>query len=219
MPQPSLKGPEKAPESGRKAQSLVIFLHGLGSNGHDLIELAGELAPLLPDTHFLSPNAPFPYAAAGFGYQWFDLYERTETAMLAGIRQAEPILNAYIDDQLARFALTDSHLALVGFSQGTMMALHTALRRSAPCAGVLGFSGALLAPARLNEDITARPPVMLVHGDADQVVPPSALPAAVEALEVAHVPVSSHRVRGLGHGINGEALQVGAAFLKQQLTF
>lgn len=218
MPPHTLNGPEKAPISG-KATSLVIFLHGLGSNGHDLIELAEDLAPLLPHTHFLSPDAPFPYAAAGFGYEWFDLYERTESAMLAGIGRATPILNSYIDSQLARFGLKDNDLALVGFSQGTMMALHTALRRPEACAAVLGFSGALLAPQLLVNEITARPEIMLIHGDADQVVPPAALPAATNSLKALNVPVTSHLIHGMAHGINGKALHYGAAFLKQKLTF
>lgn len=213
-----LSGSEKAPKSG-KVKHLVIFLHGLGSNGQDLITLADELAPVLPDTHFLSPDAPFPCTMAGFGYEWFNLYERTEPAMLGGIRKAAPILNAYIDFQLERFSLQDKDMALVGFSQGTMMALHTALRRPIACAGVLGYSGALLAPSLLPKELASRPQIMLVHGDADQVVPPSALPAAKEALQAQNVPVTTHLIRGLAHGIDGQALRYGTAFLKQQLTF
>lgn len=218
MPHPLLTGPEKAPLSGHAPKHLVIFLHGLGSSGHDLIELAEELAPVLPDTHFLSPHAPFPFEAAGFGYEWFNLYERTEATMLAGIRRAEPLLNLYIDSQLHRLGLKDCDMALVGFSQGTMMALHTALRREHSCAGVLGYSGALLAPQLLKSELASRPEVMLIHGDADTVVPPTALPTATEALRAEHVPVTSHLLPGLAHGINNPGLHKGAMFLKKILS-
>jgi len=200
-----------------KARALVVFLHGLGADGNDLISLAPLLEPLLPDTAFVSPHAPYPCDMAPMGRQWFSLMDRDPAEMLEGVRAAAPILNAFLDAELSRLGLTDDRLAVVGFSQGTMTALHTLLRRPKACAVVVGFSGALLAPEILGEEIASRPPVLLVHGDADPVVPFAAMPAAREALDLNGVPVAAYARPGLEHGIDQEGLQLCATALVQHL--
>ena len=148
---PKLSGPSRPPASGGKPSRLVILLHGLGADGNDLIGLAPYWAPMLPEAEFLSPNAPFPCDMAPYGYQWFSSQDRNPAAVLAGVRAAAPILDAFIDEALAARGLGDGDLALVGFSQGTMMSLFVGLRRAQPAAGIVGFSGRLLAPELLSE--------------------------------------------------------------------
>lgn len=212
-----LAGPIFPPVSGAAPRKLVVLLHGLGADGRDLIGLAPHWADRLPDTAFLAPNAPNPCDMAPYGYQWFSLQDRTMARVAAGVRAAAGPLDAFLDRMLGEYGLTDADLALVGFSQGTMMALHVAMRRPNPCAAVVGYSGALVAPETLAAEIRSKPPVLLVHGAADEVVPVQALPAAVGALEAAGVPVQ-HAVRpGLGHSIDMEGLALGAAFLAEKL--
>lgn len=211
----NLDGPRQGP--AEKARALVVFLHGLGADGDDLISLAPLLAPLLPDTAFVSPHAPYPCDMAPMGRQWFSLQDRDPEVLQAGVSAAAPSLNAFLDAELARHGLSDDRLALVGFSQGTMTALHTLLRRPQPCAVIVGFSGALLKPEVLGEEIASRPPVLLVHGDADPVVPFEALAAAEQALDLNGVPVAAYRRPGLAHGIDQEGLQLCAAALVQHL--
>lgn len=212
-----LDGPRHGPAPGSKARALVVFLHGLGADGDDLISLAPMLAPLLPDTAFASPHAPYPCDMAPMGKQWFSLQDRDPDLLLAGVAGVAPSLNAFLDAELAKHGLTDDRLALVGFSQGTMTALHTALRRPRPCAVVVGFSGALIRPEVLGEEIVSRPPVLLVHGEADPVVPFEAMPMAEEAMQLNGVPVAAYARPGLQHGIDQEGLQLCAAALVQHL--
>lgn len=212
-----LEGPRHGPAAGEKARALVVFLHGLGADGHDLISLAPLMESLLPGTAFVAPHAPDACDMAPMGRQWFSLQDRDPDLLLAGVAAAAPCLDAFLDAELARHGLTDDRLALVGFSQGTMTALHTALRRPKPCAVVVGFSGALLKPEVLATEIRSRPPVLLIHGDADPVVPFGALAQAEAALRENDVPVSARRRPGLGHGIDQEGLQLCAAALVQQL--
>ncbi len=211
----SLSGPTHPPAAGGKPRQLVVLLHGLGADGNDLIGLAPYWSPLLPEAEFVAPDAPFPCDMGPFGRQWFSLQDRSSAAILAGVRAAAPILDAFIDAALAARGLADAALALVGFSQGTMMSLHVGLRRAQPCAGILGYSGALPGAETLAREIRARPPVLLIHGDADEVVPPQALPMASKALESAGVPVETLVSPGLGHGIDEAGLKRGSAFLRR----
>ena len=208
-----LHGPEQQAVSG-KAGKLVVFLHGYGSNGDDLISLAPYWARLLPDAAFVSPNAPFPCEMAPGGYQWFSLENRDPQAKLAGVKIAAPILDAYLDQQLTRFGLAEKDLALVGFSQGRMMSLYVAPRRKSAIAGVVGYSGALIGGQLLADEVQAKPPVLLVHGTADQMVPFDAMGMAATGLKSVGIDVVTEARPGLPHSIDEIGLQKGGAFLR-----
>ena len=214
---PAPSGPSRPPASGGRPSRLVILLHGLGADGNDLIGLAPHWAPLLPTAEFLSPNAPFPCDMAPYGYQWFSAQDRSPAAVLAGVRAAAPFLQAFIDDALAERGLDDGDLALVGFSQGTMMSLFVGLRRAKPVAGIVGFSGRLLSPEILAEELRSRPRMLLVHGTDDPLVPYESLAIAEAALEGAGVPVETLTCDGIGHSIDENGLQRGGLFLKDVL--
>ena len=214
-PLPRLSGPCVEPASGGPAAQLVILLHGVGVDGSDLIELAPFFATILPDAAFVAPDAPQAFDLAPFGRQWFSLADRTASVIAAGVRETAPILDAFIDEQLALWGVNDSDLALVGFSQGTMMALHVALRRKKAPAAVVGFSGALVDAASLAAEITAKPRVLLIHGEDDEVVNPASLPTAERALAAVGVPVLTELRPGLGHGIDGPGAQLALKFLGQ----
>ncbi|BBK44207.1 phospholipase [Allostella vacuolata] len=211
-----LSGPTLAPASGGAAREVVLLLHGLGADGNDLIGLAPYFAQHLPHAAFAAPNAPFPCDMAPYGYQWFSLQDRTPAMMLAGIQAAAPLLDAYIDALLEEHGLGDDRLAFVGFSQGTMMSLHVAPRREREAAGVVGFSGALLAGDRLAGDLRSRPPILLVHGDADPVVPFEALRVASAGLAAAGLPVKVERRPGLGHSIDEPGIRLATDFLVER---
>ncbi len=211
---PTLTGPEFGPAGGDEIAQLVILCHGLGSDGKDLIELAPYYAKVLPNAKFLSPNAPFPCDMTPYGYQWFSLQERTEEAMLAGAKMAHPILNAFIDQQLETHNLTDDKLALIGFSQGTMMSLFTAPRRRHPVAGVVGYSGRLIGKDLTASEINCRPPMVMINGDQDELVPAEAQPIAVEALSAAGIEIQGHIRPGLGHSIDEEGIRIAQDFLR-----
>jgi phospholipase/carboxylesterase len=206
------------PGSGGAPTQLVIFLHGYGADGNDLMSLGQHWRSLLPGATFLSPHAPEPCAGNPFGgRQWFGLTMTDPQERWRGVEKAGPSLNAYIDAQLAAYGLTDDALALVGFSQGTMMALHIGLRRPKKMAAIVGFSGMLVEPDRLKADIKSRPPVLLVHGDRDDVIPVQALQQARTALAENGVPVEWHVAPGLTHGIDGEGLDIAGRFLVNAL--
>ncbi|MCF1710036.1 alpha/beta fold hydrolase [Tabrizicola sp. J26] len=209
----------RAAASGR-AGSLVVFLHGYGADGEDLLGLADPLSPHLRDTVFIAPNAPERCSGNPFGFQWFPipwLDGSSEAEAAAGLQAASEDLNAFLDARLADEGLTPDRLALVGFSQGTMMSLHVALRRPEPIAGIVAFSGRLLAPERLEAEITSRPPVLLIHGDADPVVPFDDMAKAGNALVAAGVETYGHVMQGTGHGIAPDGLSVALSFLKERL--
>ncbi|MFO0995756.1 MAG: alpha/beta fold hydrolase [Alphaproteobacteria bacterium] len=212
-----LSGPGMPPANGAAPDSLVILLHGYGADGNDLIELAPHLAQALPGAFFVSPHAPFPCEMGPFGRQWFSFQDRSLEAIMAGTRAAAPILESFVDELLGRFTLPESRLALIGFSQGTMMALHVAPRRAESCAGVVGFSGRLLDGAVLQSEVRARPPVLLIHGTDDELVPIDALEEASSGLSAAGLAVETHRRPGLGHGIDAEGLALATRFLQEKL--
>ncbi|HET7593957.1 MAG TPA: phospholipase, partial [Stellaceae bacterium] len=159
---PSLSGPVRKPASGGKPRQLVVLLHGVGADGNDLIGLAPYWAPALPNAEFVSPDAPFPCDMAPYGRQWFSLQDRSPAAILGGVRAAAPILDAFLDEALAARGLEPSQLALVGFSQGTMMSLYVGPRREKALAGIVGYSGALIGADTLAQETRSRPPVLLV---------------------------------------------------------
>lgn len=213
-----LNGPTFGPRSGGPPRRAVVLLHGLGADGRDLLDLAPILAEYLPDATFYAPDAPHPCDMAPYGRQWFSLQDRRPSTMLQGVRRAAPALDEFIDALLERHGLDERRVALVGFSQGTMMSLHVALRRERPLGAVLGYSGALVGPETLPAEVRSRPPIMLVHGDADDVVPVGALFLALEGLQAAEVPAQWVLRPGLPHSIDPEGLQAGGAFLRACLA-
>ena len=214
-PLPKLDGPRIMPASGGAPKQLVILLHGYGADGNDLISLGQHWRGLLRDAAFVAPHAPEPCGGnLLYGRQWFELTFRDMSERWRGVRHAAPALNAFLDEELGRFGLPDEALALVGFSQGTMMALHVGLRRPRPLAGIVGFSGLVAGPEHLAADIASRPPVLLVHGDRDDVIPVEALAEARTVLGAVGVPVEWHISAGLPHGIDGDGLDLAGNFLR-----
>jgi phospholipase/carboxylesterase len=212
-----LEGPSYAPLSCGKAVYLVVLLHGYGSVGEDLINVALNWQPELPKAEFLAANAPFPCEFAARGRQWFSIQDRSPAKLLAGVRAAGEILDGFLDELLAKRRLDDSHLALVGFSQGAMMALYVGMRRRKRIGGVVAFSGSLHGADVLGAEIVNRPPVLLVHGDADEIVPFERMAKAHAALEAAAVPVRSVRRPGLGHSIDDDGVILAGDFLREVL--
>lgn len=227
-----LDGPRITPENGVPPSQLVILLHGYGADGKDLISLGSFWQKYLPKAAFVSPNAPDLSEVAPNGRQWFSLgnYDperlRRDPGLAAteyerrvdDIEHSAPALNAFIDEELDRYGLDDTALALVGFSQGTMMSLYVSLRRRKKCAAVIGYSGALCGASKMPAALRSRPPIFLFHGDSDEVVPTHALFLAVEGLAASGVTVEWHICRGLGHGISEEGLDIGGKFLADSFT-
>jgi len=213
-----LSGPTQKPLAGGRPKQLVVLLHGYGSDGNDLIGLAPHWAPLIPEAEFLAPHAPYPCEMAPFGHQWFSLADDSPAARLAGVRAAATLLDAFLDGALKARGLGDSQMALVGFSQGTMMSLFVAPRRAVAPAAVVGYSGALIGPQELAREIRVRPPVLLIHGDADPVVPHSELAWAQKALSELGVPVTVETRPRLTHSIDERGLMLGGRFLARAFS-
>lgn len=214
-----LKFGRKAAASGTR-KSLVVFVHGYGADGADLLGLGDALAPHLPDTVFMAPDAPQPCIGNPFGFQWFPipwLDGSSEEAAKAGMADSVDLLNAFLDARLAEEGLEPSALAMVGFSQGAMMSLHVAPRRAEAVAGVVAISGRLLVPELLATQAVVKPPVLLVHGDQDPVVPFEDLGLAGQALVAAGFETYGHVMKGTGHGIAPDGLGVTLQFLKERL--
>jgi phospholipase/carboxylesterase len=212
-----LDGPRLEPRSGT-ARQLVVFLHGYGADGNDLIEIGRAWQGLLPDAAFVSPHAPRPCGQAPVGREWFPLTFRDPDERWTGVNQAAPILDSFLDAELKRRNLPPSALALVGFSQGTMMALHVALRRVVAPAAIVGYSGMFVMPEDVEADafaaeVRSRPSVLLIHGDADQLIPVQALFHAAQGLAALGIPAEWHISQGLGHGIDQDGLRQGGEFL------
>ncbi|MBV9114347.1 MAG: dienelactone hydrolase family protein [Hyphomicrobiales bacterium] len=217
-----LDGPRLAPRSGAPSQ-LIVLLHGYGADGKDLIELGRQWQRLLPQAAFVAPNAPERVPMSAVGRQWFALTMREPGERWKGVTQARPALDAFLDAELRRHALSSSALALVGFSQGTMMALHCGLRREAAPAVIVGYSGLLvLEPGKerqsLKAEVRSKPPILLVHGEADDLIPASALFESAEALAEAAIPCEWHLSPRLGHGIDAEGLRQGGEFIAAALA-
>jgi len=212
-----LDGPRFGPASGTAAERLVILLHGLGADGNDLIGLAPQMSAALPTALFVAPNAPYPCDMAPFGFQWFSLMDRSPEAILAGAQASAPILDGYIDDLLEETGLPAGQTALVGFSQGTMMSLFVAPRRDTPVAGILGYSGMLVGAETFAADVRARSPVLLVHGDADEIVPVQCTPLVAKVLTDNGFEVETMIRPGLPHGIDPAGIAAGVSFLKRVL--
>lgn len=208
-----LSGPSKYLSSNKNPSKLVIFLHGVGSDGLDLIDLAYDINDVLPDAIFLSPNAPFPYESYTSGYQWFSLSDRSNQALYSGIKIALPILKHYIDVNLSHYNLSYKDLLLIGFSQGAMMALQIALALPSQAFAVISFSGAFITPDNLAKEAKCKTAICLIHGDQDQVVPYAQHGLSIKALRALNLPLEEHLIKGLGHSINKEALNFAKDFL------
>ncbi|WP_424986575.1 alpha/beta hydrolase [Microbulbifer sp. S227A] len=211
----------KEPVSGT-TRSVVVFLHGYGANGADLLGLADPLGEHLPDTLFVAPDAPESIPGMPNAYQWFPIPwidGSSEEESMRGMSAAIDDLNAFLDALMVDEDLLPEQLVLFGFSQGTMMALHVGPRREDEIAGIVGFSGRLLSPETLADEVVARPPILLVHGDQDDVVPPQSLPQAAEALqEAGWQDVYAHVMKGTAHGIAPDGLSVALAFMRDKLS-
>ena len=205
----SLSGPRLPPAQGQ-ATHLVVLLHGYGADGNDLIGLAEHWREFLPGAAFVAPNAPDRVPGAPMGFQWFPISRIDPHEMQTGVAAAAPGIESFLDAELARLNLPPERLVLAGFSQGTMLALHVGLRRAVPPAAIVGFSGLLAAPPPAEGN---RPPVLLTHGDADTVIPASAMFAAATGLGAAGVPVQWHLSRGMGHGIDQDSLVMAGLFM------
>jgi phospholipase/carboxylesterase len=217
-----LDGPRLEPRSG-PARQLVVFLHGYGADGKDLIDIGRAWQGILPHAAFVSPHAPEPCGQAPVGRQWFPLTFRNPDERWTGVNAAGPQLEQFLDAELKRRNLPPGALALVGFSQGTMMALHVGLRRAVAPAAIVGYSGIFVlpnnaAPEAVAGEIKSRPPVLLIHGDRDDLIPAQALFHASQALAALDIPVEWHLSPGVGHGIDAEGLRQGGEFLARRLA-
>jgi phospholipase/carboxylesterase len=213
-----LDGPSVGPHSGGPVKQIILLLHGYGSNGADLISFAEVWRDAFPDALFLAPNAPEPVPFSYMGYQWFGITDLTPEALAGGVVAAAPVIDRFIDLQLERHGLTERDMALVGFSQGTMMSLYVGPRRERPLAGILGYSGLLTDPAALARELRTRPPVMLIHGAEDPMVPVASMRRAESDLTGLGFAVSSHVSPRVGHSVDQVGLQLGADFVSRALT-
>ena len=218
-----LDGPRIEPRAPGAARQLVVFLHGYGADGNDLIEIGRAWQGAMPHAAFVSPHAPHPCAQAPTGREWFPLTDRAQNERWRGVTSAAPVLDRFLDAELQRRNLPPSALALVGFSQGTMMALHVGLRRAVAPLAMVGYSGLLVTepdakPEALEAAITSRPPVLLIHGDSDDLIPPQALFMAANGLAELGVPLEWHLSAGIGHGIDQEGLRQGGEFIARRLS-
>ncbi len=206
-----LSGP-RLPAASGKAERLIIMCHGYGADGNDLIGLAPHWQNILPAAAFVAPNGPQRCDNSPMGYQWFPISRMDPEELAKGIESAAPLLDAFIDEELERHGLGPDQLALVGFSQGTMLSLHVGLRRSVAPAAIVGFSGTLALPDKMDE-ITARPPVLLIHGDQDDMIPAAATFGSASALGAADVTVQWHISHGIGHSIGPDGVAIAGKFL------
>jgi phospholipase/carboxylesterase len=218
-----LDGPRLEPKAGGPARQLVVFLHGYGADGNDLIDIGRAWQGPMPHAAFVSPHAPQPCGQAPMGREWFPLSMRDPDERWRGVNSAAPVLERFLDGELARRNLPPSALALVGFSQGTMMALHVGLRRAAAPRAIVGYSGLLVAPPDGNPEqfaaeIRSRPPILLLHGERDDLIPVQALFQAASGLAALGIPVEWHLSSDIGHGIDQEGLRHGGEFLARRMT-
>jgi phospholipase/carboxylesterase len=211
---PTLEAIHWGPASKAKPKQLVVLCHGLGADAFDLIDLGPAWQHACPDALFASVHAPFQHDS-GFGRQWWSVADRSSAVMESGARIAASYLHGFLDSELARIGLPAEAYALMGFSQGAMISLFTGLRRPIAPRAILAFSGALIAPETLQAEQANRSPVLIVHGEADDVVPVSRSRDAEATLIGAGVPVEAHYIPRLGHGIDDSGISLGALALQR----
>lgn len=209
-------GPILQPLS-QEIKNIVLLLHGYGASGHDLISIASVWQPYLPDTLFISPHACESWEMSKQNYQWFSLPNLNPETLKNGVRKALPLLKEYIEEILMHYQIQSNRLAVMGFSQGAMMALAVGLSNSKPFAGILSYSGALIYPEK--EIMMTDTPILLVHGDQDDIVPFDYLTKAEKELHSKGVSVSKFICNNTGHGIDYNGLEVGSTFLRQHLKY
>lgn len=212
-----VNGASLQPRSGAQPKQIVLLLHGFGSSGTDMISLAPAWQQALPDALFLAPHAP-QRCGVGAGYQWWGLSDLSPQALAAGAALAAPAIDEFIDRKLKQYSLNEADLALVGFSQGTMMALHVGLRRSNQVAAVVGYSGMLTGAPQLRHEAITKPPVLLIHGSHDPVVPVAALHASESELRRLGIEVTTHVSSGIGHMVDPVGLKLGLEFVREAFT-
>jgi len=215
---PELNGPEAQPSSTSKPEQLIILVHGYGADGNDLFSLGHYFGQIAPGAAIIAPNAPYRCQGSPFGFQWYDVWLQDPAERLAAIRSTASIFDNFIDQQLDRWGLSGDKLILIGFSQGTMMSLFTGPRREVSLAGIVGYSGRMEAPDLLKTEIRSKPPVLLVHGDSDELLAVSEMETAAKTLQENGIPVTTHVRPGLGHGIDEEGIRIGVEFVAKALS-
>jgi len=214
----TLSGPSIEPLNKESPKQLIIFCHGYGADGNDLIGLANYFQNALPNAVFLSPNAPQKCLMNPLGYQWFDFQSGDPALIWKGVFEAAEILNSFIDDQLNKYSLTNKDLALIGFSQGTMMSLHVGLRRKEPMRAIVGFSGKLIAGELLKNDLTSKPPIYLIHGEEDPMVPHQETLEAAKILSLNDIEVQTHISANTPHSIAEDGLNIAVDFISSKFS-
>ena len=214
----TLKGPIVEPQTSEKPKQLVIFCHGYGADGNDLIGLSSYFQNILPNAIFMSPNAPQKCDLNPLGYQWFDFQSGDPALIWKGVLEAASILNSFIDEQLKKYNLSDNNLALIGFSQGTMMSLHVGLRREKPMKALIGFSGKLIGEELLKDDLISKPPIYLIHGEQDPMVPHQETLNAAEVLKEHGIEVQKHISPNTPHSIAEDGLKIAIDFLSNKFS-
>ncbi|WP_298558144.1 alpha/beta fold hydrolase [uncultured Aliiroseovarius sp.] len=201
-------------------KSVVVFLHGYGADGADLLGLADPLSEHMPDTTFIAPDAPEKCLGNPMGYQWFPipwLDGSSEEDSMRGVEMATADINAFLDQVLEDEGIEPSQLIVFGFSQGTMMSLRVLPRRDEPIAGLVAFSGRMLEPDQFAENVVSKLPILLVHGDQDDMVPPGHFSESGEVLQAAGFETYGFIMKGTGHGIAMDGLSVALSFMRDNL--
>ena len=214
----TLEGPIVEPQTGEKPEQLIIFCHGYGADGNDLIGLSSYFQKILPNAIFMSPNAPQKCDLNPLGYQWFDFQSGDPALIWKGVLEAASVLNSFIDEQLEKYNLSDDNLALIGFSQGTMMSLHVGLRRKKPMRALVGFSGKLIGEELLKDDLVSKPPIYLIHGEQDPMVPHQETINAADVLQRHDVEVQKHISPNTPHSIAEDGLKIAIDFLSSKFS-
>ena len=205
------------PLSKNKPKQIIVLCHGYGGDGKDISSLAVHWQRFLPDAIFLCPNAPEVCNVNPQGYQWFDLTTEEEEVILEKSLIAEEKLNTFLDQALNNFQLETSNLALVGFSQGSMMSIQVGLKKKEEINCLIGYSGKIINKKNLSDNINSKPKIFLMHGTNDTIVPPTHLLEAKEYLNKCGIKIKTKLFKNCEHKIPVEGSSLGLGFLKKNL--